>query len=110
MFECKECVVKFLWLQCKSVSIRPYPNFLSVTENKLTAVEGVTSNELVASHLNALQSARRRFIETEDDEKLLRALKHKTRTATSLKYQTDRRSSVLQQKGLELLERSWDSY
>ena len=86
------------------------PNFLSVTENKLTAVEGVTSNELVASHLNALQSARRRFIETEDDEKLLRALKHKTRTATSLKYQTDRRSSVLQQKGLELLERSWDSY
>ena len=45
------------------------PNFLSVTENKLPALEGVTSSELVASHLNALHSARR-FIETEADGKL----------------------------------------
>ena len=45
------------------------------------------SSELVASHLNALHSSRGRFIETEADEKLHRPLKHKTRTATSLKYQ-----------------------
>ena len=64
------------------------PNFPSVTENKLPALAGVTSSELVASHLNALHTARRRFIETEEDEKLHRALKRKTRTATSLKYQT----------------------
>ena len=35
------------------------PNFLSVSENKLPALEGITSNELVASHFNALHSARR---------------------------------------------------
>ena len=34
------------------------PNFPSVSENKLPALEGITSNELVASHLNALHSAR----------------------------------------------------
>ena len=37
----------------------------------------MTSSELVASHLNALHTARRRFIETEEDEKLHRALKRK---------------------------------
>ena len=83
------------------------PNFLSVTENKLPALEGIMSSELVASHLNALHSARRRFIETEADEKLHRALKHKRRTATNLKYQ---RGSVLQVKRFKLLERSWDGY
>ena len=64
------------------------PNFLSVIENKLPALEGVTSSKLIASHLNALHSARKRFIETEADEKLRPALKHKTRTSTSMTYQT----------------------
>ena len=63
------------------------PNFPSVNESKLPALEGITSSKLVGSPLNALHSARRRFIETEADEKLCRALKHKTRTAASLKYQ-----------------------
>ena len=43
---------------------------------------------MIASHLNALHSARKRFIETEADEKLRRALRHKTRTSTSTTYQT----------------------
>ena len=77
MFECKECVVKFLRLQSNQLVFSYNPNFPSVTENKLPALEGVTSSELVASHLNAWHSARRRFIETEADEKLRRALKHK---------------------------------
>ena len=64
------------------------PNFPSVIENKLPALEGVTSSKLIASHLNALHSARKRFIETEADEKLRRALRHKTRTSTSTTYQT----------------------
>ena len=59
-----------------------------MSENKLPALEDVTSSVLVASHLNALHSARRRFIETETYQKLRRVLKHKTRTAPSLKYQT----------------------
>ena len=64
------------------------PKFLSISENKLPALEGATSSELLASRLNALHSAKTRLIETEADEKLCRALKYKTRTATSLKYQT----------------------
>ena len=46
------------------------PNFPSFIESKLPALEGVTSSKLIASHLNALHSARKRFIETEADEKL----------------------------------------
>ena len=64
------------------------PNFPSVIENKLPALEGVTSSKMIASHLNALHSARKRFIETEADEKLRRALRHKTRTSTSITFQT----------------------
>ena len=45
------------------------PNFLSVMDNKLEALSGRTSSEVIASHLNALHSARR-FIEIEADDKL----------------------------------------
>ena len=64
-------------------------NFPSLSENKLPALEGIASSKLVVSHLNALYPARRRFIETEADENLRRALKHKTRTATTLNYQNE---------------------
>ena len=46
------------------------PNFPSVLNNQLPAQNGVTSSELIASHLNSLHAARKRFIETEADEKL----------------------------------------
>ena len=57
-------------------------------DNKLPALSTRTSSEVIASHLNALHSARRRFIETETDDKLRRALRHKTRTTISFQYQT----------------------
>ena len=63
------------------------PNFPSVLNNQLPVQNGVTSRELIASHLNSLQAARKRFIETEADEKLRRGLRHKARTAKSLVYQ-----------------------
>ena len=63
------------------------PNFPSVLNNQLPSQNGVTSSELIALHLNSLHVARRRFIETEANEKLRRDLRHKTRTATSLVYQ-----------------------
>ena len=63
------------------------PSFPSVLNNQLPAQNGVTSSELIASHLNSLHAARKRFIETEVDEKLQRAHRHKTITATSLVYQ-----------------------
>ena len=63
-------------------------NFPSVIDNKLPALEGRTSSKLIASRLNALNSARRRFIKTEANKKLRRALRHKTRSAISFQYQT----------------------
>ena len=41
------------------------------------AQNNVTSSEVVTSHLNSLQTSRKRFIETEAAEKLSRALRHK---------------------------------
>ena len=63
-------------------------NFPSVIYNKLPALEGRKSSKLIASHLNALHSARRRFIETEADKKLQCGLRYKTRTAISFQYLT----------------------
>ena len=59
------------------------PNFPSVMQNKPSALEGVIASKFIALHLNALHSARKRFIENEADEKLRRALRHKTRLSTS---------------------------
>ena len=56
--------------------------------NKPPALEGVIASKLIALHLNALHSARKRFIESEADEKLRRALKHKTRISTSKVFQS----------------------
>ena len=65
-----------------------HPNLPSVIDNKLPALEGRTSSKLIASHLNALYSTGRRFIEAEADKKLRRELIHKTRAAISFQYQT----------------------
>ena len=63
-----------------------YPNFLSVNDSKLSALKRETSSKLIASYLNALHSAKGRFIETETNENLRRALKQ-TKTVISFQYQ-----------------------
>ena len=50
------------------------PNFPSVMQNKLPILKGVIASKLIALHLNALHSARKRFIESEAGEALRRAL------------------------------------
>ena len=52
----------------------------------LLVFEGVTPRKLIASNLNVMHLARKRFIENEADEKLLRALIHKTRLSTTVTY------------------------
>ena len=47
--------------------------------NKPPALERVIASKLIALHLNALHSARKRFIKSEADEKLHRVLRHKAR-------------------------------
>ena len=59
------------------------PNLPSILNNKLPAFRSVTSSKLIADHLNALHKAREAFTESESSEKLKRALRRKTRTASS---------------------------
>ena len=55
------------------------PNFPSVMQNKPPSLEGVIASKLIALHVNALHLARKRFIESEADQKLCKALRHKAR-------------------------------
>ena len=56
--------------------------------NKPPALERVIASKLIALHLNALHSTRKRFIKSEADEKLHRALRHKTRLSNSKVFQS----------------------
>ena len=58
----------------------------SALSDKLPALEGVTSSQLVAEQLNALHKARQEFIRLESSEKLRRALRSKTRTHNNTRY------------------------
>ena len=48
------------------------------------ALEGQTSREMIANHLYAMHAARAAFIKSEACKKCRRAIRAKTRTATSL--------------------------
>ena len=65
------------------------PNFLSVLIDNPPALEDQTSSEIIANHLNAMHAARTAFIKSEACEKLRRAIRAKTRTATSLIYEPE---------------------
>ena len=63
------------------------PNFPSVLTDKLPALEGKTSSEIIANHLNEMHAACKAFIEAEASDKLRRAIKAKTRVSTRIIYQ-----------------------
>ena len=63
------------------------PNYPSILVDKAIALEGKTSSELIANHLNAMHAARQAFIQSEASEKLRRAIKAKTRVSTAVVYQ-----------------------
>ena len=56
------------------------PKLPSTLSDELPALEGITTSEMVAKHLNASNSARRASIAAEISEKIQRALRHKVRT------------------------------
>lgn len=62
------------------------PNLPSFLNDKLPALEGVSTSEIVASNLNAMHAARKQFIMCESSEKLRRALRHQVRTSTTQSY------------------------
>ena len=60
------------------------PNLPGIMSDKLPALEGTTSSEIFAQHLNALQAARRAYIQTEANERIRRALRTKIRAAEQI--------------------------
>ena len=46
------------------------PNLPNIMNNNLPALQGTTSSEVFAQHLNALHAARKAFIQTEADERI----------------------------------------
>ena len=63
------------------------PNFPSDLIYKLPALEGKTSSEIIANHLNAMHAACKAFIKAEASEKLRRTIKAKTRVSSGIIYQ-----------------------
>ena len=64
------------------------PNFPSVMHDKLPALEGKTTSEVVSDNLNAMHSARKAFIASEASEKIRRALRHNVGKSVDVKYIT----------------------
>ena len=62
------------------------PNLPSFLNDKLSALEGVSTSEVVASNLHAMHTARKQFIKCESLEKLRCALRHQIRTGISQSY------------------------
>ena len=63
------------------------PNLPSFLNDKLPALEGLSTSEIVANNLNAMHAARKAFIENESSEKLRRAVRHQIRPAVVQTYQ-----------------------
>ena len=60
------------------------PNLPGIMSDKLPALEGTTSSEIFAQHLNALHEARRAYIQTEANERIRRALRTKVSAAEQI--------------------------
>ena len=56
--------------------LRMNPNLPNIMTEKLPALQGVTTSEILKHHLDAMHSARKAFIKYETDEKIRRALCH----------------------------------
>ena len=57
------------------------PNLPNIMTSGPPALEGSTTSEVLAKHLNVLHSARQAFIKSESDERIRRALRHKIRAS-----------------------------
>ena len=57
------------------------PNLPNVMSEQLPALEGTTTSEISATHLNSLHAARRALIQSEAEERIRRALRSKVQAA-----------------------------
>ena len=66
------------------------PNLPNIMNDNLSALEGKTSSEVFAKHLNALHAARKKFIQTEADARIRKALRNKVRASEQIFENSDR--------------------
>ena len=66
------------------------PNLPNIMTNGLPAMEGKTSSEVFAMHLNSLQAARKAFTESENSERVRKALMRKVCTNNTVFENGDR--------------------
>ena len=55
------------------------PNLPNILQDKLPALEGVTTSQSVAAHITAMYAGRKTFTEAMYDSKVRKALRHKVR-------------------------------
>ena len=60
------------------------PSVPGIMTDKLPALEGTTTSEVFAKHLNALHEARKAYIQTEANERIRRALRTMVRAAEQI--------------------------
>ena len=65
------------------------PNLPNIMSDTLPALQGSTSSEVFAQHLNDLHAARVGFIQTEADERVRRALRNKVRASEQVFEHSD---------------------
>lgn len=56
------------------------PNLPNIYSDKLPALQGTTTSDILQIHLNAMHSARRAYSRCESDERIRRALRHRVRS------------------------------
>ena len=66
------------------------PNLPNIMSDNLPALEGSTSSEMFAKHLNTSHVARKIFIPSEADERIRRALRNKVRASEQVFGNGDR--------------------
>ena len=60
------------------------PNLPGIMTDKIPALDGTTTSETFAKHLNTLHASRKAFIDTEANERIRRALRTKVRAAEQI--------------------------
>ena len=75
---------------CHQLVFGKNPNLPNIMSDTLPALQGSTSSEVFAQHLNDLHAARRAFIQTEADERVRRDLRNKVRASEQVFEHGDR--------------------
>ena len=86
----KNCLQMWSGFSSYQIVFGQQPNLPNVMLDKPPALAGTTTSQTVATHINALHSGRKAFLEVESAERVRRALCHKIRANSESFTQGDR--------------------